>query len=393
MDGNTGRIYCNPAQEGVAAYRQIQEKQRLYTAQLALYAPLAAETVDGFTMRVTANIEMVDEVPLALEYGAQGIGLFRSEYQYLGQKELPNEETLFLHYKSLLTRVAPFPVTVRTLDAGGDKLPIPGYDDGEANPALGLRAIRFSLRRPEIFASQLRALLRAGLFGNLRIMFPMFPMITSVCEVKRIMEIVSQVKDGLLRESIPFADDCQLGIMIEVPSAVSVSDVLARMVDFFSIGTNDLIQYALAIDRGNEHVAHMYEPLHPAVLRMIRQVVDAAHNAGIEVGVCGEMASEVRYLPLLLGLGLDELSMYPLAVPYIKRMLRNSTAEEAEKLVQKVFSCSSAQDVHDLLFSYLPKRYPDEFGDNGLWMMKRSCCDITMSDSGVQLQHLPGRLS
>ena len=286
---------------------------------------------------------------------------------------MPDEEEQFALYKDLLQRLSPFPVTVRTLDAGGEKLKIEGFSDREANPALGLRAVRFSLKRPDIFQTQLRALLRASVFGRLRIMFPM---ITSVCEVDRLNSIVEQVKEDLRMEGLRFDEHCEIGIMIEVPSAVSVSDVLAQKVDFFSIGTNDLIQYALAIDRGNEHVAHLYEPLHPAVLRMIRQVVEAGHASGIEVGLCGEMASDIRLFLLLMGLGIDELSMYPQAIPYVKRMLRNSRMEEAEKLVDVVLNCPSAQAVYDVLGEYLPERYPDEFGEDGIWQVKKTCCSV-----------------
>lgn len=377
LDGNSGHIYINPTLEQLEQYKEYQRQYQDYSAQVVRFNYMPAETIDGLRVDIFANIEMAEELDSALHYGAGGIGLFRSEYSYIGKDNLPDEEILFNLYKGLLARMTPSPVTIRTLDIGGDKIASNIKISGEANPALGLRAIRFSLREPELFITQIRALFRASIHGSLRIMFPM---ISALCEVKRVKEIIAGVKEELDKEGHPYDDSVKIGIMIEVPSAVSVADVLAREVDFFSIGTNDLIQYALAIDRSNEHVAHMYEPFHPAVLRMIKQVVDVGHDAGIEVGLCGEMAGDVASLPLLLGLGLDELSMPPLSIPYIKRMIRSSTVEEMEKLAQDVLHCPSAQEVVDYLADHLPQRYPEEFGKEGLRRMKRSCCSINMND-------------
>ncbi len=379
LDGGSGRIILRPSREQLDQYREYQRRQQEYSEEVAIYTHLAAETRDGLRVRIEANLEIAEEARQALASGAAGIGLFRSEYSYLGKKELPGEDELFMVYQGLLSRLAPFPVTIRTLDAGGDKLLAGGGPGGEANPALGLRAIRFSLREPGIFKVQLRALLRASVHGRLRIMFPM---LASLCELKRIKELLGEVRAELGREEIPFSASIPIGIMIEVPSAVSIADVLAREVDFFSIGTNDLIQYALAIDRGNEHVAQMYEPLHPAVLRMIRQVVEAGHQAGIEVGICGEMAGEISYVPLLLGLGLDQLSMHPLAIPYVKRMVRDSTAEEAEALSLELLGCASAQEVHNALVDYLPRRYPEEFRNGGIGYLRKSCCTVLCKSGG-----------
>lgn len=378
LDGSTGRIHLHPTQDQLDYYREYQQQYQRYSEQVAVFTHLSPETFDGLKVRVEANIEMAEEVVQAVEYGAGGIGLFRSEYYYLNKKETPDEEELFLLYKDLLATLSPFPVTIRTLDAGGDKFPASLRWASEMNPALGLRAIRFSLREPEIFISQLRALFRASVYGRLRIMFPM---ISSVCEVKKVKELIASVKAALAREAIPFEPQTPIGIMIEVPSAVSVADALAQEVDFFSIGTNDLIQYALAIDRGNEHVAHMYEPLHPAVLRMIKQVTDAGHEAGISVAMCGEMAGDLAVLPVLLGLGVDEFSMHPYAIPYVKRMIRLSTAEESERLAARVLRCSTAQAVHDYLNEYLPSRYPEEFGQRGLRRLKSACCSVVMGNT------------
>ncbi len=382
VDGNTGHIILHPTEEQLAEYRELQRQYEVQRQKIGEYTHLPPETIDGLKVQINANIEMLEEAGSAILHGAGGIGLFRSEFYYIGREMLPDEESLYLLYKELLLRMAPLPVTIRTLDVGGDKLAGSLGQAKEANPALGLRAIRFSLREPKIFITQVRALLRASVHGALRIMFPM---ISSLCEVKRVKEIMREVKNSLDQEGIPYAPHIETGLMIEVPSAVSVADVLACEADFFSIGTNDLIQYALAIDRGNEHVAHMYEPLHPAVLRMIKQVVDVGHEAGIEVGLCGEMAGDITYLPLLLGLGVDELSMPPLSIPYVKRMVRHSTAEEMEALAHEALQCMSAQEVVELLGERLPSRYPDDFGDEGFKRVKKTCCS-TLLDREDDLQ-------
>jgi phosphotransferase system enzyme I (PtsI) len=370
LEGNTGRVHLNPTEDQLELFRQQQRQSLSYGEQVARYAHLPAVTIDGLDVRVHANIEMAEEIAAALEYGAGGIGLFRTEYYYVTRRQLPDEETLFAVYKELLASVAPFPVTIRTLDVGGDKFASAISWGAEMNPALGSRAIRFSFRRPEIFRTQLRAIYRASVYGNLKIMFPM---ISSLCEVERIKEVTAAVLADLAREGRPVAAGIKTGIMIEVPSAVALADALALQVDFFSIGTNDLIQYTLAIDRVNEYVAHMYDPLHPAVLRMIRQVVEAGHAAGIDVELCGEMAGDVVCLPLLLGLGLDELSMHPLAIPYTKRMIRNSTAEEVAALTRDILAMTSSREIRRYLADYLPRRYPEEFGSGRLNLRERTC--------------------
>ena len=371
LDANSGRIVLNPSRELCEKYQEYQRQHLRYTEQIAFYAHLPAETIDGLRVQVEANIEMVGEMGQALQYGAGGIGLFRSEYYYISRRDKPDEETLFEWYRELLTKMSPLPVTIRTLDIGGDKRGPAITLPDEKNPALGLRAIRLSLKEREMFSVQLRALLRASAYGKLQIMFPM---ITSMCEIRRVKEAVIRAAEDLLRDGLPFDDDLKLGIMVEVPSAVVLADHMAREVDFFSIGTNDLIQYALAVDRGNRHVAHLYEPLNPAVLRMIKQVVDAGHDAGIEVKICGEMAGDTLYLPILLGLGLDGLSMHPLAIPYIKRMIRKSTAEEVESLASRILLFKSVQEVHAYLTAYLPKHYPEEFGTERLERLLQTCC-------------------
>ncbi|MEW6218470.1 MAG: phosphoenolpyruvate--protein phosphotransferase [Thermodesulfobacteriota bacterium] len=359
LDGIGGRVILRPTDDQVETYLQVQRQYERYGEEVARFAHLAAETRDGMRLKVKANLEMLSEVPSALELGAEGVGLYRSEYFYMGRAQLPDEESLFRLYHDLLTFLAPFPVTIRTLDMGGDKLSRCFNHPPEQNPALGVRAIRFSLYEQEVFRTQLRAMLRASVFGQLRIIFPM---ISGMREIQLVKEILAEVRAELIRDGQPFAPVVPIGIMVEVPSAVALADVLAGEVDFFSIGTNDLIQYALAIDRANEHVAHMYDPLHPAVLRMIRQVVEAGHQRGIEVGLCGEMAGDPFTCAPLLGLGLDELSMNPLSIPSIKRLIRGSTAEDMVQLAEELLDLSTSDAVRLRLREVLPHRFPEEFG-------------------------------
>jgi phosphotransferase system enzyme I (PtsI) len=256
----------------------------------------------------------------------------------------------------MLEEIAPFPVSIRTLDVGGDKF-VEGLNlADELNPALGLRAIRLSLRNPEIFRPQLRAILRASAYGKARIFFPMISGIAEIREAKLIME---EIKTGLRASGIPFDEDLKIGIMIEVPSAVLIADLLAREVDFFSIGTNDLIQYSLAIDRTNEHLSHLYQPLHPAIVRSLKIVVDAAHAAGIEACMCGEMAGDPACLPILLGLGFDELSMSPPSIPRVKSILRNLALSEAKTLTEAVLQCKTAEEIESVLQSASAGQQPD----------------------------------
>ncbi len=358
VDGVAGTVIVNPGEETVREYRTKEKQYEDYRVQIVKYSHLWAETIDGHRIKVKANVEFLEEIPSVVEFGAEGIGLLRTEFLYLNKDQLPTEEVLFNAYREAVERIAPNPVTIRTLDVGGDKLVSSLKWGDEMNPALGLRAIRFCLRERDIFKVQLRAILRAGHFGDLRIMFPMVSGIQEIIEAKR---LVRESSEELYREGIPYKESVRIGIMIEVPSAAAMADILAQEADFFSIGTNDLIQYSLAIDRVNEHVAHLYEPLHPGVLRMIRQVVEAGHRAGIEVAMCGEMAGEPSYMPILLGLDLDELSMNPLSIPQVKRIIRMSTIEEAREIVDEVFKFATAEEIHVYLRNRLAKRFPDEF--------------------------------
>lgn len=364
LDGYKGQVHLSPTLDQEKQYREYRRQHQAFSDEIAFYIHLSPETPDGYRIRLAANIEMATELDSVLKYGAEGIGLFRSEFDYFNGPSRPDEEALYATYRELLATLDPLPVTIRTLDVGGDKFAEHLSTnslrlDLERNPALGLRSIRYSLREPGIFMTQLRAMLRASVHGNLRILFPM---ISSLNELRKVRGILNLVRERLTEEGIAFSPDIRVGIMVEVPSAVVMADSLAGEVDFFSIGTNDMIQYSLAIDRSNEYVASMYEPLHPAVLRMIKQTVDAGHAHGIEVALCGEMAGDVMSVPVLLGLGLDELSMRPSALPFVKRLLRSSRSRYLTELGEKVLECGDGGEVLRYLELYLPVLYPQEFG-------------------------------
>lgn len=362
VDGTDGQVVLNPDQITLDYYQQKKKKITDYQTEIAKYSYLPAETQDGFQIKTLANIEFLEEIPTVLTQGAEGIGLFRTEFLYLSQKELPSEQTLFESFRDVAQVIAPNPVTIRTLDIGGDKFASHLDLAEEMNPALGLRAIRFSLKEVDIFKRQLRAILRASSYGNLKILFPM---ISDIDEVFRAKAILNEVKEDLKKEKISFDQKIGIGIMIEIPSAVTMADQLAREVDFFSIGTNDLIQYTLAIDRVNEHVAHMYQPLHPAILRLIQQTVEAGHRAGITVAMCGEMAGEPLYVPILLGMGLDELSMNPMSIPRIKRIVRMTTQKDSKEFLNKVFSLNTAEEINAYTQQKMAQLFSDSFRTNG----------------------------
>ncbi len=359
VDGLEGLVIIEPTQEEIARYEGLRDEFERFRLEIVRAAHLPAETLDGHQIKVKANIELLEEVPVILEHGAEGVGLFRTEFLYLNRSTPPGEEELYQVYREVVERLAPFPVTIRTLDIGGDKLARGIHHPRETNPALGLRSIRLCLKEPEIFRSQLRAILRASLYGRLRIMFPMVSGLQELLEAKALLaEVIEELRsEGINIPSIP------IGAMIEVPTAVAIADILAQEVDFFSIGTNDLIQYSLAIDRVNEHVAHLYEPLHPGILRMIKQVTEVGHEAGIEVGMCGEMAGELLYVPLLLGLGLDELSMNALSIPRVKKLIRCLKVSECQELAREILKLATPEAIKELLLQRLPKILPESFAD------------------------------
>ena len=360
LDGDTGEVVINPTEEVSKAFLERKQRVKDMEQEALKYASLAAETRDGVRIRLQANIEMVDEIPSLKIFGAEGVGLYRTEILYLNRRDLPDENEHFQTYRRLAESLHPAPATIRTLDIGGDKF-LSNYPKGnETNPALGLRAIRFSLKEIDLFKTQLRAVLRASAYGKLRILIPM---VSGVQEIRQVKEILEQVKEGLRRSQIPFDDKIEVGTMIEVPSAAITADILAREVDFFSIGTNDLIQYALAIDRINEHVSYLFEPLHPAILRIIKGVVQGADQHGIPVAICGEMAAEPKYVMILLGLGLREFSMNPAAIPKMKKILRKATVEEARHLAAEVFQYATAPEIEAHVRKWMAERFPEEYGD------------------------------
>ncbi len=359
VDGSAGLVIVNPDEETLHAYRDKQEAYELYAQEILAQAHLPASTSDGVAVRVEANIELAEEVGSALSYGAEGIGLYRTEFFYLSQKTLPSQEELFENFQAVAMRLDGGPVNIRTLDIGGDKFASSVNLASEINPALGLRAIRFCLKEQDLFREQLRALLRASAFGRVRVIFPL---ISGVDELLQAKEILAQCRAELQEQGVAMANRLPVGIMIEVPSAVMVADLLARHCDFFSIGTNDLIQYSLAIDRVNEQVAHLYQPLHPAVLRMVHSVVQAGHVAGIPVAMCGEMAGDPGAVPLLLGLGLDQLSMTALAIPRVKQIVRQTDTQLWRRLAVEALTYSTAAEVKAFMARELARHYPRIFG-------------------------------
>jgi phosphoenolpyruvate-protein phosphotransferase (PTS system enzyme I) len=344
VDGYDGIVIVNPTEPTLFRYGKIQKQKKGFEQRVMDANRLAAETLDGVTVRLRANIENDDEVPLVQENRADGVGLYRTEFLFLTSQSVPTEEEQYQSYRRAVEGLAPQVVTIRTLDLGGDK-PMAGNPDlyqKEDNPFLGFRAIRFCLEHVEIFKQQIRAALRASAHGNAQLMFPM---ISGAEEVIRAREIVEECRQELRTNGIRFDEKLPIGAMIEIPSAAATADIIAKHCDFFSIGTNDLIQYLLAIDRLNNRIAHLYEPTHPAVIRTIRQVVNEAHRNGIKVSVCGEMGGDPVYTPLLLGLGVDELSMTPPLVPSVRFVVRAMKMSDAVDLAQKALQMTSPKEI------------------------------------------------
>ncbi|MGB5195999.1 MAG: phosphoenolpyruvate--protein phosphotransferase [Candidatus Deferrimicrobium sp.] len=357
VDGEEGVVVFDPTEETIREYQDRRKAYAQRTRDLAKFARLPTITRDGKTLLLLANIEFPEEADVALRSGAYGVGLYRTEFLFLNRKDLPSEEEHFETYRKVAEKFVRHPVTIRTFDLGGDKFTSQLELAEEMNPAMGLRAIRFCLKEKEIFKPQLRAILRASTYGKVRMMFPM---ISGVGELREAMAVVEEVRGELRRRRIPYDKEMPIGIMVEIPSAAVVADLLAREVGFFSIGTNDLIQYSLAIDRVNEHVSYLYEPLHPAILRLIRRVVEAGHDAGIPVSMCGEMAGEPFYSYALLGLGLDELSMNAAAIPRVKRILRKSVAYEAKEFAGSLLLHATATEIGRALRKKVEDLFPDE---------------------------------
>lgn len=357
IDGESGEVVINPTDEISESFMKRRRRVKLQEREVMKYASLPAETRDGVRIHLQANIEMVEEIPSAKSHGAEGIGLYRTEILYLNRKDLPKEEEHYQTYRKLVENISPGVATIRTLDIGGDKF-LPDYSTGnEMNPAMGLRAIRFSIKETDIFKTQLRGILRASVHGKLRILFPM---ISGIEEIRKAKAILEEVKKEFIRAKVPFDRGIKIGAMIEIPSASVTADILAREVNFFSIGTNDLIQYALAVDRINEHVSYLYEPLHPAILRIVRSVVQSARNAGIPLAICGEMASEPAYVLVLLGLGLEEFSMNPIAIPKVKKVLRMAKAIETRSMAERLFQFSTASEIKRYVRRWMAERFSED---------------------------------
>lgn len=344
VDGNQGLVILNPAPEILDNYRREQEIQLAQVRELEKLRDLPAQTTDGMRLTVAANIENPDEVKAVLKHGAEGIGLYRSEFLYFNRSTLPTEEEHYQNYLRVVQKMLPYSVIIRTIDLGGDKLANIGLEGlaEEMNPFMGLRAIRLCLKYPQVFKTQLRGILRASAAGKVRIMYPM---ISGIAELRAANRILAETKDELRREGRKFDENIEVGAMIEVPSAALTADLIAREVDFLSIGTNDLIQYTLAVDRINENVASLYEPLHLSILRLLKMIIDAGHSAGKWVGMCGEMAADPTFTKILVGLGLNELSVSPGQIPRIKKTIRSTSLLESRALVEDVLQSPDNETV------------------------------------------------
>src|SRR5256714_96296 len=360
LDGNDGWLILDPMPETLAQYAKIESRRARITAQLKELRETTSTTRDGRHIVLSANIELPEDVDAVKANGAEGIGLYRTEFLYLNRPTLPTEEEQYRTYRKVAERVCPDPLIIRTFDLGGDKLAPGTVDIGdELNPFLGWRAIRFCLENVEIFKTQLRAILRASAVGNVKIMFPM---ISGVDELRRATAVLNECKEELRNSKMDMAEQLEVGAMIEIPSAAICASVLASEVDFFSIGTNDLIQYALAVDRVNEKIAHLYEPTHPAIVRLLKMIVDAGHAHNIWVGVCGEMAGDIALVPLLLGLGVEELSTAAILVPRVKRAVQSLSIPECRELVEETFKLNTASEILARCLELADKRYGDLLG-------------------------------
>ena len=363
IDGNTGDVIINPDDETLRKYRQLARSIEVFEMELAVELhDLPAETTDGYRVAIYANIEFPEEIPKAVERGAEGIGLYRTEYLYVQKGRMPTEQEHFEAYHTALQQLGDRPLTIRTLDLAGDKFFGETPPPIERNPLLGRRSIRLSFEQVDIFKTQLRAILRASAYGKIRILFPM---ISTRGELLRAKEILEEVKLELNAEGIPVDKDIEVGIMVEVPSAALIGDILAKDSDFFSIGTNDLVQYCLAVDRANEQVASLYSPAHPAVLRLIKSVIDVGnryqdeHRRGLPVGMCGEMSGDIAYATLLLGLGLKEFSVSSAMIPEIKKMIRSVDMKTAREIANKAITFTDAEQTQEYLKDISERLMPE----------------------------------
>lgn len=364
VDGYEGTIIVNPTQAMIAEYqsrviRHLEQERRLLENR-----DLAAVTKDDRRITLQANIELVEELKDAIRFGAEGIGLYRSEFLYISKSPvLPTEDEHFQLYRSLVESCAPRACVIRTFDLGGKKLAREVIGTREDNPVLGLRGLRLCMKKRDMFKQQLRALLRASVYGDLRIMFPL---VSGVQELRQVKTLIRELKSELDADGLPYKPDLKVGIMVEVPSAAVIADILAQEADFFAIGTNDLIQYSLAIDRSNENVSYLYEPLHPALLRLIKGVIDAGKKAGIPVSMCGEMAADPIYAIVLLGLGLETFSMNPSSVPVIKNVIRTARYRDAKKIADTALTKRTAQEIEEFVIESVAKSFPEGLVQKGV---------------------------
>ncbi len=359
IDGIQGEVTVRPSEEQLAHYRKKQQNYQRYEKTLLKDIGLTPETLDGQKVQLLANIETIHEAKSVRKYGGEGIGLYRTEFLYLAATHLPTENDLYSNFKRVVQAMEPYPVVIRTLDIGADKQLSKISDLPEDNPALGLRGIRLSLAQPDLFMTQLRAILRASLYGKTKILYPMVSSVEEIVEANRYLE---QAKDELRNAQIPFHDDIPVGAMVETPSAALITDHILEQVDYISIGTNDLIQYVLAVDRINENVAHLYQPFHPSVLRILKDIFTKAERMGKPVSICGELGGDPMATILLLGLGkVDELSMEPHSIPKVKNILRKVTLKDARKLADHALSLSTSEEVNRFINNEMRNRFPSDF--------------------------------
>lgn len=358
IDGTAGVIVINPDEETIKQYKEAGDKILAQDKIFVSLKELPAQTKDGRRVELAANIELPEEIPFLIEHGAEGIGLYRTEYFYMNRDDLPSEEEHYQAYKSVAQKMSPYPVIIRTLDLGGDKFISQLQVPRDMLPFLGWRAIRFCLARPDIFKVQLRALLRASVHGKLKVMYPM---ISGIEEMRQANQMFEDVKQELRSKGIVFDENMEIGAMIEVPSAAVTADLIAKEADFFSIGTNDLIQYSLAVDRTNEKVAYLYQPAHPAVLRLIKKIIDDGHRNNIWVGMCGEVSGDPVFALILLGMGLDEFSMPSKMILQIKQLLRSVTMEEARQIAETALSLSTGKAVEEFSNKKLRELIPQVY--------------------------------
>jgi phosphoenolpyruvate-protein phosphotransferase (PTS system enzyme I) len=359
LDGTNGLLILNPTDQTLWEYGELEVERERVEEGLTGLRETASTTKDGRHVVLSANIELPEDLPLVLAAGAEGIGLYRTEFFFLNRTQLPEEEEQYKVYRQVVESMLPESVIIRTLDLGGDKFLSHSHLPTEINPFLGCRAIRFCLERPDIFKAQLRAILRASATGNVRMMYPM---ISGISELRQANELLETCQEELRAEGKPFAENLEVGIMIEIPSAVLIADALAQEVDFFSIGTNDLIQYTIAVDRVNERIAHLYEPTHPAILRLLEMTVTAAHQNNIWAGVCGEMAGEITLIPLLIGLGVDELSASAGLIPRVKKAVQTLDSKECRQLIEETRNLTSPADILARCEALAQRYYPELLG-------------------------------